>query len=76
LAAIEYVTYFVGQIENFAKYARRQVQNIRILRESIFETAPTRDMASFVFQMHIEAQHAIEVGQHRAPAISGCEEED
>lgn len=60
LAGIEYVTYFIDQIENFAKYARRQDQNIRILRESICETSPTRDMASFVFQMHIEAQHAIE----------------
>lgn len=60
LAGVNYVTYFVDQIENFAKYARRQDQNIRILRESISETSPTRDMASFVFQMHIEAQHAIE----------------
>jgi hypothetical protein len=60
LAGVEYVVYFVDQIENFAKYARRQEQNIRVLRESISETSPTRDMASFVFQMHIEAQHAIE----------------
>ncbi len=60
LAGIDYVVYFVDQIENFAKYARKQEQNIRILRESISETAPTRDMASFVFQMHVEAQHAIE----------------
>jgi hypothetical protein len=60
LAGVEYVAYFIDQIENFAKYARRQDQNIRILRESICETAPTREMASFIFQMHIEAQHAIE----------------
>lgn len=60
LAGINYVVYFIDQIENFAKYARRQDQNIRILRESICETAPTRDMASFIFQMHVEAQHAIE----------------
>lgn len=60
LAGVEYVCYFVDQIENFAKYARRQDENIRILREAMCETAPTCDMASFVFQMHIEAQHAIE----------------
>jgi hypothetical protein len=60
LAGVEYVVYFIDQIENFAKYARRQDQNIRILRESICETAPTREMASFIFQMHIQAQHAIE----------------
>jgi hypothetical protein len=58
LAGIEYVVYFIDQIENFAKYARKQDQNIRILRESICETSPTREMASFVFQMHVEAQHA------------------
>lgn len=60
LAGIEYVVYFIDQIENFAKFARKQDQNIRILRESICETSPTREMASFVFQMHVEAQHAIE----------------
>jgi hypothetical protein len=60
LSGIEYVVYFIDQIENFAKYARKQDQNIRILRESICETSPTREMASFVFQMHVEAQHVIE----------------
>jgi hypothetical protein len=60
LAGVEYAVYFIDQIENFAKFARKQDQNIRILRESICETSPTREMASFVFQMHLEAQHVIE----------------
>jgi hypothetical protein len=60
LAGVEYVVYFIDQIENFAKYARKQDQDIRVLRESICETSPTREMASFIFQMHVEAQHVIE----------------
>src|SRR5262245_48705003 len=38
LAGVEYVVYFVDQIENFAKYTRKQDQDIRVLREAICET--------------------------------------
>jgi hypothetical protein len=59
-AGIVYVTYFVDQIENFAKFARNQERDLKILRESICQTSPTADFASFVFQMHIQALQVIE----------------
>jgi hypothetical protein len=55
-----HVVYFVDQIENFAKYARHQDRDVRILRESMCQTSPTADMASFVFQMHINALRVLE----------------
>jgi hypothetical protein len=60
IAGIVHVVYFVDQIENFAKYARQQGRDVRILRESMCQTSPTSDMASFVFQMHINALHVLE----------------
>lgn len=60
IAGIDYVVYFVDQIENFAQWARHQDREIKILRESMCQTSPTSDMASFVFQMHIRAQTEIE----------------
>ncbi|HEV7372249.1 hypothetical protein [Arenibaculum sp.] len=60
LAGIAHVVYFVDQVENFAKWARRQGRDVRILRESMCQTSPTADMASFVFQMHINAQQELE----------------
>jgi hypothetical protein len=60
LAGIKHVVYFVDQIENFAKFARHQERDVRILRESMCQTSPTAEMASFVFQMHINAQRVLE----------------
>jgi hypothetical protein len=60
LAGIVYVTYFVDQIENFARFARNQERDLKILRESICQTSPTDSMASFVFQMHVHALQTIE----------------
>jgi hypothetical protein len=60
LAGIVHVAYFIDQIENFAKYARNQDRDVRILRESMCQTSPTGDMASFVFQMHINALRVLE----------------
>ena len=60
LAGIVYVVYFVDQIENFAKFARNQERDLKILRESICQTSPTAEFASFVFQMHIQALQVIE----------------
>jgi len=60
LAGIVSVTYFIDQIENFAKWARNQDREIKILRESMCQTSPTAEMASFVFQMHIAALQEIE----------------
>ncbi|WP_031260496.1 hypothetical protein [Mesorhizobium sp. LNHC252B00] len=60
LAGIAHVVYFVDQIENFAKHARHQDRDVRILRESMCQTSPTADMASFVFQMHINALRVLE----------------
>lgn len=60
IAGIGYVVYFIDQIENFAKWVRAGDREIKILRESMCQTAPTCNMASFVFQMHINAQAAIE----------------
>src|SRR4051812_29849564 len=60
LAGIAHVAYFVDQVENFAKYARRQDRDVRILREAMCQTSPTADMASFVFQMHINALQVLE----------------
>lgn len=60
LAGIVSITYFVDQIENFAKWARNQDREIKILRESMCQTSPTAEMASFVFQMHIAALQEIE----------------
>jgi hypothetical protein len=60
LAGVEYVVYFIDQIENFAKFARYQERDIKILRESMVQTSPTADMASFVFQMHVSALKEIE----------------
>ena len=59
-AGIVSVTYFIDQIENFAKWARNQDQEVKILRESMVQTSPTAEMASFVFQMHISALQDIE----------------
>jgi hypothetical protein len=59
-AGIVYVAYFVDQIENFARFARNQQRDLKILRESMAQTSPTDGMASFVFQMHILALEAIE----------------
>jgi hypothetical protein len=60
IAGIVHVVYFVDQIENFAKYARHQGRDVRILRESMCQTSPTSDMASFVFQMHMNAMHVLD----------------
>jgi len=60
LAGIVYIAYFVDQVENFAKWARQQDRDVKILRESICQTSPTADMCSFIFQMHISAAQAIE----------------
>jgi hypothetical protein len=60
IAGIVHVVYFVDQIENFAKYTRHQDRDVRILRESMCQTSPTADMASFVFQMHINALRVLE----------------
>ena len=60
LAGIKSVTYFVDQIENFAKWARNQDREVKVLRESMVQTSPTSEMASFVFQMHISALQEIE----------------
>src|SRR6266581_498746 len=54
-AGIVYVVYFVDQIENFARFARNQERDLKILRESMCQTSPTDGMASFVFQMHVHA---------------------
>lgn len=54
------MTYFVDQIENFAKWAKNQDREIKILRESMVQTSPTSEMASFVFQMHADAMKYIE----------------
>ncbi|HEV7373543.1 MAG TPA: hypothetical protein VGN95_02410 [Pyrinomonadaceae bacterium] len=54
-AGIKYVVYFVDQIENFARFARNQERDLKILRESMCQTSPTDGMASFVFQMHVHA---------------------
>lgn len=60
LAGIVHVVYFIDQIENFAKHTRHQDRDVRILRESMCQTSPTADMASFVFQMHINALRVLE----------------
>ena len=60
IAGIVYVTYFIDQIENFARFARNQERDLKILRESMCQTSPTDSMASFVFQMHVHALQAIE----------------
>jgi hypothetical protein len=60
IAGIVYVTYFVDQIENFARFARNQERDLKILRESMCQTSPTDNMASFIFQMHVHALQAIE----------------
>jgi hypothetical protein len=60
VAGIVYVAYFVDQIENFARFVRNGDRDVKILRESICQTSPTSDMASFVFQMHGRAMEAIE----------------
>jgi len=60
LAGIVYVTYFIDQIENFASWTRKQDQEVKVLRESICQTSPTAEMSSFIFQMHIRAEAAIE----------------
>ena len=59
-AGIVYVVYFVDQIENFARFARNQERDLKILRESMCQTSPTDSVASFVFQMHVHALQAIE----------------
>jgi hypothetical protein len=61
LAGIVHVTFFIDQIENFAKFVvRNQDRHVKILRESMCQTSPTSQMASFVFQMHPAAMEAIE----------------
>lgn len=60
LAGIVYVAYFIDQIENFASWTRKQDQEVKVLRESMCQTSPTAEMSSFIFQMHIRAEAAIE----------------
>jgi hypothetical protein len=60
LAGVVYITYFIDQIENFSRFTRQQERDIKIIREAMCQTSPTADMASFIFQMHIHAQQAIE----------------
>src|SRR5205807_6656192 len=60
LAGIVYVAYFIDQIENFAAWTRKQDMEVKVLRESICQTSPTAEMSSFIFQMHIRAEQAIE----------------
>jgi hypothetical protein len=60
LAGIGYVAYFIDQIENFASWTRKQDRELKVLRESMCQTSPTAEMSSFIFQMHIRAEEAIE----------------
>jgi len=60
LAGIVSVVYFVDQIETFSNWARNQDREIKILRESICQTSPTAEIASFVFQMHASALTGLE----------------
>ncbi len=61
VAGVFYVTYFVDQIENFARFVKKNHdRDLKILRESMCQTSPTDDMASFVFQMHVHALNEIE----------------
>lgn len=60
LAGIVHVTFFLDQIETFAKFVRNQDRDVKILRESMCQTSPTSQIASFVFQMHMAAMEAIE----------------
>ncbi len=60
LAGIVYVAYFIDQIENFAAWTRKQDMEVKVLRESICQTSPTAEISSFIFQMHIRAEQAIE----------------
>lgn len=60
VAGVVSITYFVDQIENFAEWARNQEREIKVLRESMCQTSPTAEMASFVFQMHARALEVIE----------------
>jgi hypothetical protein len=60
VAGIGYVVYFIDQIENFGRFVRNGDRDVKILRESICQTSPTADMASFVFQMHGRALQTIE----------------
>jgi len=60
LAGISYIVYFIDQVENFSRFARNRERDIKIIRESMCQTSPTADIASFIFQMHIHAQEEIE----------------
>ena len=60
LAGVNYVTYCVDQVENFGRFSRNQDRDLKMLRESMCQTAPTSAMASFIFQMHVHALEAIE----------------
>jgi len=60
LAGVVYVAFFIDQIENFARFVRRGDRDVKILRESMCQTSPTAEMASFIFQMHARALDAIE----------------
>ncbi|MGO8989960.1 MAG: hypothetical protein ACLQGU_11960 [bacterium] len=60
LAGVVYVVYFIDQVETFARFARNQERDIKVIRESILQTSPTAVLASFVFQMHVHALEEIE----------------
>lgn len=60
LAGIVYVAYFIDQIENFASWTGKRDREVKVLRESMCQTSPTAEMSSFIFQMHIRAEEAIE----------------
>lgn len=64
LAGVDYIVYFIDQVENFARFTNKQERDIRIVREAICQTSPTSEIASFIFQMHIHALQEIEHWWH------------
>jgi len=61
LAGIEYFTFFVDQVEDFTSQAgpAKIQRQVKIIRDALLETEPFATRASFVFQLHPDANERL-----------------
>lgn len=61
LAGIQHFTFFIDQVEDFTSVSdsRKIQKNVKIIRDAFLESEPLSSKASFVFQLHPDAQRRL-----------------
>lgn len=66
LAGIEYLTFFIDQVEDFTSMSGpyKIGKNVKFIRDALIETEPFSSRASFVFQLHPDAHYRLKDAWH------------